>query len=167
MFISITIFSRNETIFGIILICVIQILLNSKSQKTNKYILTWDKCPDYYTKRTSGTQDICSSDYLYTDAYGIQWIMKIYPDDDTTIPGGMRPLPLTADLTYNGGEPKYEKFPLTEISKENKLGTDAEKCGVLYNNPTSTSLSYLNGYNLVPWNIMTAKCDSIIQSSNN
>lgn len=152
-------------LFGLILLCITQIILNElfldKLKKNMAYTMEFNACPDYYTKRDNGTKEICSADYVYIDKNKKQWIMKIYPEDDPKNPTlGVRPLPNLASFEYRGDEPKYEKFPLNEIENEKTFKTYADKCGPLTKDSQDPSLSYLKGYNLVPWTTMNSKCAS-------
>lgn len=156
-------------LFGIILLCITQIILNEifldKLMKNMAYTMEFNTCPDYYTKRDNGNKEICSADYLYIDNNKKNWIMKIYPDDDPTNPvQGARPLPAVASLDYRGDEAKYEKFPLNEIENEKTFKTYADKCGPLMKDPQEPSLAYLKGYSLVPWTTMNSKCASAISN---
>jgi hypothetical protein len=152
-------------IFSIIALCITQIMLNesylNKLKQMAGYQMTFDKCPDYFTKRDSGDKEICSSDYIYKDKGNKNWIMKIYPEDNPLEPmRGSRPLPVNLTLDYRGDEQKYEKFPLHEIEKETSFKTYADKCKPLTGDSQDPKLAYLKGYNLVPWTTMNSKCAS-------
>ena len=152
-------------LFGLILLCITQIILNEiyldKLKKNLGYKVDFNICPDYYTKRNNGNKEICSSDYIYIDKNKKNWIMKIYPEDDPKNPTqGSRPLPSMVSFDYKETDAKYEKFPLNEIENEKTFKTYAEKCGVLAKDPQEPSLAYLKGYNLVPWTTMNSKCAS-------
>jgi len=154
-------------IFGLIVICIVQIILNEAFLEKIKKGLTikFNTCPDYYTKRDNGTEEICSSDYIYIDKNKKKWIMKIYPEDDPLNPvRGARPLPQTVTFDYKGGEPKYEKFPLHEIENEKTFKSYTDKCGPLMKDPQEPSLAHLKGYSVLPWTTMNSKCASAFSS---
>jgi hypothetical protein len=157
-------------IFSIIALCITQIILNErfldKLKKNIRETINFNQCPDYYTKRETGDKEICSSDYIYKDKGNKNWIMKIYPEDDLLNRShGSRPLPANVSLDYIGNEPKYEKFPLHEIENEPTFKTYDDKCAPLTTDPQDPKLSYLRGYNLVPWSTMNSKCASTFSSS--
>jgi hypothetical protein len=156
-------------IFGLIIICIFQIIYNeiflNKLKKNMQYVMDFNTCPDYYTKRDNGSHEICSADYIYIDKNKKRWIMKIYPVNDiTNTLSGSRPLPSTVSFDYKGNEPKYEKFPLHEIENEKTLKTYSDKCGILFSDPNDPTLAYLKGYNVIPWTTMNSKCASTVSN---
>lgn len=156
-------------IFTMIAWCIIQIYLNEKFlaelKKNLNYQISFNTCPDYFTKRIIGDQEICSNEYIYIDDKKQSKIMKVYPADDKSgVVSGMRPLPSTLSMDYKGTEKKWEKFPLNELDNEPSFKTYAQKCAPLFQSPADSKLSYLKGYNLVPWTNARSQC-SLIQSS--
>ena len=152
-------------IFSVIALCITQIIMNesalSKLKKAFLSQISFSTCPDYYTKRIVGDKEICANEYVFTNEQNKRLIMKVYPQDDKLNPTkGMRPLPTTHSYDYKGDEPKYEKFPLTELESDKTLKTPSERCGPLFMSPTDPALEYLKGYDLVPWTTMRSKCAS-------
>ncbi len=155
-------------IFTMIAWCIIQIYINEKAlaklRKNLDYQISFSTCPDYFTKRIIGDKEICSNEYIYIDGNKQKKIMKVYPQDDKTgSVAGMRPLPATLSTDYTGKEQKWEKFPLNELENEPSFKTYAQKCAPLFQDPSDSKLSYLKGYNLVPWTNMRSQC-SFLQS---
>jgi hypothetical protein len=152
-------------IFGIIAMCITQIIMNELALDRLKQLfssrITFDTCPDYYTKRDVGDRELCANEYVVQDSRGSRFIMKLYPDDDKLNPiKGMRPFPTTHSYDYKGDEPKYEKFYLSELENEKSFKSVEEKCAPLYIPPTDPALEYLKGYDLVPWTTIRSKCAS-------
>lgn len=152
-------------IFSVIVVCIIQIVMNERlvnrlKAKADAQI-SFNSCPDYFTKRDNDNREMCANEYIYVDEKNKKYIMKIYPDDDKqNKSGGSRPLPPSHTFDYTGSEPKYEKFYLTEIENEKLLKTPGEKCAPLFNPPSDPNLNYLKGYDVIQWTTMRSKCAS-------
>ena len=149
-------------IFGVIATCITTIFVNEsvldKLKKQMGYQISFSDCPDYFTKRIIGDKEICSNDYVYFNEKRQPFIMKIYPADDKSSPSGVHPLPTTHVYEYKGDEPKWEKFPLSELESEQSFKDYSQKCAPLFSDPSAPNLLYLKGYNLVPWTTMRSKC---------
>lgn len=154
-------------IFSMIAWCIIQIYINekllNKLRKNLDYQISFNSCPDYFTKRLIGEQEICSNEYIYIDDKKQRRIMKVYPADDKSgAVSGMRPLPATLSMDYKGNEKKWEKFPLNELENESSFKTYTQKCAPLFQAPSDSKLKHLKGYDLVPWTNARSQC-SIVQ----
>lgn len=152
-------------IFCIIALCIVQIVMNERLNnrlKANKNMqMDFSTCPDYFTKRTFDNRELCANEYITVDERGQKYIMKMYPEDDTTQgTSGARPLPPSHTFDYKTDDPKYEKFFLTEIDSEKLLTTPGQKCAPLFAKPSDPNLQYLKGYDLVQWTTMRSKCAS-------
>lgn len=149
-------------IFFIILMCITQIYINEqnvlKYMNSKDKIVTFSKCPDYFTKRTIGDKEICSNEYIYFDDNKNKFILKIYPLSTTKTIA----FPTNHITTYDSNAPpkKYEKFPLNEIQTAADLSTVAEKCSVV-TSPPGGKLSAYDDYSLIPWTTMRARCETV------
>jgi hypothetical protein len=146
-------------IFIIVFSCLIQIWLNemrlANLRKNGIPYISFDSCPDYYVKRVDGDKEFCSNEYVYQDKTGKKYIMKIYPTE--------RPVSLPAvhnqNMTTNSDQP-YDKFYLRSLESDPTLKSPSDKCAPLFTPPTDPNLSYLKGYDLLPWTTMRSKCEA-------
>lgn len=142
-------------IFLIIIWCVIVIISNTNlinsAIQNNKVNIAFDSCPDFYSRMNDGTQDVCYNQTMYFDNNNKQYIMKIYPENET-LPSINNPM---SDTNANN---KNERFPLFQIANSSALSTYNDKCGVLLYEPTDVGLANFKGYSTVPWTTIKARC---------
>lgn len=150
-------------IFLIICWCIYVVLRNEYLMNLRKndfsYTVTYNKCPDYYTQiRDKAGNIICLNNYSFTTPTGDSYILKIYPTTASPSPN--------IDYTYQDGVqvPKYESFPLNEISTNLPLYTS--QCSVFTKNPGSNVPINLIGYNDIPWTNVKSQC-SLLSDINN
>ena len=145
----------------IVAYCIYRIIqfdktLSALSNPKTKYI-PFQTCPDYYQKVITAAGDpICQNAYTMTDRNGIQYIMKIYPQNVPLPPS----IQINEDITSGmATAPKYEKFYLNDIGQSTDLTTVQQKCAVVSSDPVDPSLSQYVGYKHVPWTYVRGRCE--------
>ncbi len=152
-------------IFLIIIITIIRIyLLTRQSDTFTLKNVNFDQCPDYYSvKRGVNNREICSNEYITTDANGRQVITKFFPftqPNEVTVPE-------THETGYDtiDDDKKYKQFYLSEIPTALKSVND--QCKIIKGEPVTasnfqgvSSANQLNfkEYSLLPWTYMKSKC---------
>ena len=145
-------------IFAIIAYCIYKIWKSSKCAAKTNPILHFNSCPDFYTQRTDNEgQPYCANEHAVKDAYGNQSILKTYPTS-VGLPSQLDQTPPTL-----GAPTKYEKFYLHELADAPDLPTSADKCGAIFNAPTSSNSPYV-GYDVVPWSSVRSACWPLVNS---
>jgi len=150
-------------IFFIICWCIYSILrteyLMNLRKDTLNYTVSFDKCPDYYTQtRDSNGNITCLNNYSFTTPNGENYIIKIYPMTVSPSP----------NIYYNSANssniPKYESFPLKEISST--VSSYNDQCSIFSKNLSSTVPTNYIDYNNIPWTNIKSQC-SLLSDVNN
>lgn len=145
-------------IFFVIAWCIIIIWLNAKNDKDmlkNSISIKFDTCPDYFIKINENDKIICKNQYLYTAPNGSEYKMVIYPAVSDAV--------LTDTLTPKLITPtNLDSFELEALEKNNHLVTNKQKCGVLFDANTDTTMDKsFKYYDQLPWTTMRSKCASL------
>lgn len=153
-------------IFTVILVCIAQIIYNenfiNKLKKNHNVRISFDSCPDYFTKlQDSHQKAYCSNEYIYEDEALNKFLIKVYPENQ--IPPSDHD-PRSMDLLTESDKPAgpIDKFYIDELESKtkNKNSTDIYKdtCAPLFKDNYNNN--GLVGYTELPWTTLRSKCDN-------
>lgn len=155
-------------IFTIITFCIYKIVTFEKAKeaerRSNKYVVTFNQCPDYFTKRvdTNGGT-VCVNEYSVEDPRGQNYIARVYPSNT---PAGVQVLappsmynPSSNIASYTDG---YEMVGLNNIDVHPRYKSTEDKCKLFFAPPpdASTAEKY---YPYLPWSAMTSRCEGFLK----
>lgn len=153
-------------VFILIAYCIYKIITGDKKKKDNKdkYVVRFDECPDYYSKKIINGEDYCFNEYLVKDKRGNSMLIKLSPYEMN----GTTVTPETTTKLTNIVEPSaqlYSKFQLHKLEKDDNIPKFEDKCKLLFNN-TSVSdpkySSYLH-YPHIPYTYAKSRCASLAE----
>lgn len=145
-------------IFIIIGVCLYKIITYDKRMESlredRKLVVPFNECPDYYVKKYSRTNGnpYCSNEHHVIDKSGNKFLMKVYPNDVSSLPSSH-----DFQERIDTSTPKYEKFWLNELGA---LTNSKERCAVVLSTPTDPSKSKYNDYSKLAWTNVRGRCDS-------
>lgn len=148
-------------VFCLIGYCIYKIVSaeKAKANKKDKYVVRFDECPDYYSKKSIDGKDYCINEYVTKDANGKMRISRLTPIDMDN-----RPYPVPTTITTASNSPAYEqnKFPLRGIEEDVNIPDYADKCKLLYkipgDDPKYTTHKF---YTSIPWTFAKGRCASL------
>lgn len=151
-------------VFCLIAYCIYKIVSGAKKETVRKssYVLRFNECPDYYTKRMIKDDTYCVSDYIVRDRNGEVYISRVSPTVDRDGEPLEPPKNITINATSTVGERSYDKIKLTALEKDDKFAKNDEKCSLVYNTPKDRDSKYdpYRDYSILPWTYMRSRCES-------
>lgn len=150
-------------IFAIIAYCITQIIIaeSNKSKKTTSYVINFDQCPDYYTKKIVNGVEYCFNEYMGKDEAGNNYVMKISPAEVNHEP---RSLPATVTVSDTvTGQSYLDVFELRKLQDDPNFKTMEEKCALVSKAPVSLDAKYTphTMYTYMPWTYAQSRCQSL------
>ena len=153
-------------IFSVISMCIYQIIKNEKKLNKEKTgtddKISFDKCPDYFTKVYENDNTVCKNDFTVITPRGQQMKLRIYPVDANI------PLPLTLPSAYQG---KCEKFNLYQIEQNADFKSAQDQCAIILNEPPVSlaktqaerdKMAQYEHYSKTPWTYARSKCSKYV-----
>ena len=150
-------------VFILIGYCIYKIIKGDKKAKDNKtkYVVRFDECPDYYSKKIINGDDFCFNEYLVKDDQGKPLLIKLTPAeiDGTAISP-------ESYATLNNNVPTtddYRKFKLHRLETDEKIADFSDKCKLVFSKPNVSDSKYDNytHYPDIPYTYIKSRCASL------
>lgn len=152
-------------VFTLIGYCIYKIIKGDKKANDikTKYVVRFDECPDYYSRKVINGDDFCFNEYLVKDYQGNPVLIKISPaeiDGITNTPEASTILNTTIPPTDN-----YSKFKLHRLEADEKIADYSEKCKIVYTKPSVSDSKYDNytHYPDIPYTYIKSRCASLAE----
>ena len=153
-------------VFILIAYCIYKIIKGDKKNKDNKdkYVVRFDECPDYYSKKIINGDDYCFNEYLVKDKVGKPVLIKISPHEMN----GTTLTPEKTTLLTNIAEqsaPPYSKFKLHKLETDDNILKFEDKCKLLFNAPSTSDPKYTDylHYPYIPYTYAKSRCASLAE----
>lgn len=144
-----------------------------KKKKSNNqtFFVKFDKCPDYYSKVTThdieggiGKVDLCMNFFKGKSINGDPVYIRVYPLND--VDDNVIKLPETFDLTTEmeqlAENNDYRGYRTEDLDTSKSLKTSAEKCGVVFNKPSSDlNIVEYDSMSILPWTYARSRCQGL------
>lgn len=152
-------------VFILIGYCIYKIIKGDKKAKDTKtkYVVRFDECPDYYSKKVINGDDYCFNEYLVRDDQGKPVLIKLTPaeKDGTEISP-------ESSVTLNNTVPSidnYNKFKLRRLESDEKISEFHNKCKLVFNKPNESDSKYDNylHYPDIPYTYIKSRCASLAE----
>lgn len=151
-------------VFCLIAYCIYKIVTGAKKENTRKasYVLRFNECPDYYTKRNIGGDVYCVSDYIVRDRNGEVYVSRVSPVLDRDGEPLYPPKNITINDNSTVGQQPFDKIKLSALEKDDKFPKNEDKCALIYNTPKDRDAKFdsYREYSVLPWTYMRSRCES-------
>lgn len=152
-------------VFAIVTYCIYRIIrAELRLQKgADRYVVRFDECPDYYTKRVINGEEHCFNDYIVKDQQGKVYVIRLTPQKvgETSI---TPPKTIIVTDKATPQDPLYAKFKLHALENDAAIKTYEDKCTLLFTPPPNES-KYIphSHYTYIPWTYAKSRCQSLAQ----
>lgn len=148
-------------VFALIGFCLYVIISTEMAKKKNKikYVVRFDECPDYYTKKVKDGKEYCINKYVVKDSRGNVFIAVISPAEIGNVPIDV---PKTISTQESTSDPLYTNFELRALENDQEIKTLEEKCKLMYTAPPSDDkyMAHMH-YHFIPWTYAKSRCESV------
>ena len=150
-------------VFVLIAYCIIKIMMLEKKKTAANFVIKFDECPDYYSRKMIGGVEYCFNDYIVNDKQGKLHVIRLTP---YLIGGEPQQVPkfiTISDSVRAGTDKMYEKFRLRELETDTSIPLLKDKCGLMFKLPPDDA-KYDNHrhYNYIPWTYAKSRCEGVI-----
>ena len=151
-------------VFILIGYCIYKIISSEKKKNNKKdtYVVRFDECPDYYTRKDIDGKAWCFNEYISKDpSSGKTYIIKLTPAEINFVPQDV-PTVITITNTKLTNDPPYSKFELKALENDEKLETYEDKCKLLFKMPPAEDkyAKHMH-YTYIPWTYAKSRCASL------
>lgn len=148
-------------IFAIIGFCLYVIISTERAKKNNKikYVVRFDECPDYYTKKIKDGKEFCINKYAVKDTKGNVFIAVITPAE---IGNETVDVPKVISSQETTTDPLYTNFELRALESDANIPNLEDKCKLMYNLPPNEDkyMPHVH-YSFIPWTYAKSRCESV------
>lgn len=150
-------------VFILIAYCIYKIVSGEKKKlkSGDKYVVRFDECPDYYTKKEIDGKVWCYNDYVIKDLSGKIFVIRLTPSEINNVP---QDVPTTISVTNSrlANDPVYSKFELKALETDDKIPSYEDKCKLLFKMPPAEDkyTKHMH-YTYIPWTYAKSRCASL------
>lgn len=151
-------------VFMLIAYCLYKIISGDKKiNAKDKYVVRFDECPDYYSKKIIEGKEYCFNEYVVKDNAGNVKVIKITPAEI----GGVKQDPDSAITLTDIVEPNaklYAKFELHKLENDDNIPTYEEKCKYLFKQPpVDEKYNSYRQFTYIPYTYAKSRCESLAE----
>ena len=151
-------------VFLLIAYCLYKIIAGDKKiNAKDKYVVRFDECPDYYSKKIVNGEEYCFNEYVVKDNAGNVKVIKITPSEI----GGVKQEPASAITLTDIVEPNanlYAKFKLHQLETDDNIPKYEEKCKYLFNQPpVDDKYNSYRHFTYIPYTYAKSRCESLAE----